>query len=65
MPLLNMMLLAGCATGTTAISPAAICSGWKPITYSVKHDSPATVKEIRAHNLFGIRRGCWKTGKGK
>jgi hypothetical protein len=62
-PLLSATLLAACATGTTAISSSAICSGWKPITYSTTHDTPQTVAQIRAHNLFGVRRGCWKTGK--
>jgi hypothetical protein len=60
--MLSAMLLAACATGTTATSNAAICSGWKPITYSTKKDAPETVAQIRAHNLFGIRRGCWSTG---
>ena len=61
--LLSAMLLASCATATTATSNAAICSGWKPLTYSTKTDTPATVAQIRAHNLFGIRRGCWKAGQ--
>jgi hypothetical protein len=63
-PLLSATLLAACETGTTATSSSAICSGWKPITYSGKSDTPATVSQIRAHNLFGIRRGCWSMGAG-
>ena len=61
--LLSAIVLAGCATATTATSSAAICSGWKPISYSTKKDTPETVAQIRAHNLFGIRRGCWKAGQ--
>jgi hypothetical protein len=59
------MLLAGCLTDTTAISNAAICSGWKPISYSSKKDTPQTIQQAKAHNLFGIRRGCWKKGNAK
>jgi hypothetical protein len=61
-PLLTAMLLAGCATALTPTTSAAICSGWKPITYSGKLDRPVTVAQIKAHNLFGIRRKCWTAG---
>ena len=56
------MQLAACATGTTATSKSAICAGWRAIEYSTKKDTAPTVTQIRAHNLFGIRQGCWKQG---
>lgn len=57
--LLTLTLLAGCATAETVTSNAAVCSGWKKLGYSSKHDTAKTVQGIRAHNLFGIRRRCW------
>jgi hypothetical protein len=60
--MLSAMLLAGCATDGTATSKAAICAGVKPLTYSSKHDTPETVRQIRETNLFNMRRGCIKAG---
>ena len=57
--------LAGCATGSAAISETALCAGWRSIEYSIKHDTPETILQIKAHNLFGIRQGCWKEGARK
>lgn len=57
------MLLTGCATATSA-TDTAVCAGWKPITHS-KRDTPETAKQVREHNLFGIRRGCWPAGPAK
>lgn len=51
-----------CATDLTPTTSKAICSGWKPITYSSKLDRPVTVAQIKSHNLFGIRRHCWTVG---
>jgi hypothetical protein len=60
--MLSATLLAGCETAGTATSSAAICAGVKPLTYSSKHDTPETVRQIRETNLFNIRRGCIKAG---
>lgn len=58
--LLSVMLLAGCATGNlTATTSRAQCSGWKPITYSGKHDTKQTVTQAQVHNLTGKKLGCW------
>lgn len=49
LPILTVM--SGCALGSTA--PAVVseyCAIAKPIGYDGKLDTPATVKEIEAHN---------------
>lgn len=56
------LFLGSCTTGLTPTTSKAICSGWKPITYSSSKDRAVTVSQIKAHNLFGIRRGCWNAG---
>ena len=51
---LLVMLLAGCQmTGATTGTDATrvVCQGFGPITYSSSLDSPATIREIRAHNF--------------
>lgn len=53
------MPLQGCATGLTATTSQAQCSGWKPITYSGKRDTKETVKQAQVHNLTGKKLGCW------
>lgn len=40
------------------------CTGWKSQTYDSVNDTKETVAQIRAHNLYGQKIGCW-TGKGK
>lgn len=53
-------LLAACqTTGMSATTNKAICGPWRPITYSAKKDTPATVKQIRTHNRTGANIGCW------
>lgn len=52
---LLVLLLAGCQmTASTATSGAdavrVACEAFRPITYSSSQDSPATIREIRAHN---------------
>lgn len=59
---LSATLLTACATGMTATGNAAICAGVKPLTYSSKHDTAETVRQIQETNLFNIRRGCIKAG---
>ena len=54
--MLSAMLLAGCGTPMTATG----CEAWRPITYSTSKDTPATVLQVRTHNLTGKRLGCWK-----
>lgn len=53
--------LASCATfGTgTAVSTAAVCNPWKPITYSGTKDTPATTRQIKVHNATGVTMKCW------
>ena len=57
--LLSAMLLQGCATGLTATTSQAQCSGWRPITYSGKRDTKETVLQAQSHNLTGKKLGCW------
>lgn len=33
---------------------------FRPITYSVKHDSRPTIKQIRVHNRTGEKLGLWE-----
>lgn len=70
------LIVSSCATtGRTATKPQAYCppqtvydacAGWKPI---ILHGndwdvlSPLTVKEILAHDEYGVRLGCWKKPK--
>lgn len=49
----------GCVT-TSSTDIAAQCAAWRAITYSVKKDTPPTVKQIRIHNQVGRNLGCWK-----
>ena len=58
--LASLLLLPACATTTTATTDtAAQCAAWRAITYSLKHDTKATVEQIRIHNETGHRLGCW------
>lgn len=41
------------------------CTGWKPLTYDSKEDTVETAAQVREHNAFGIRRGCWTAKRGK
>ncbi len=49
-------LVAGCqsskihSTGITAETRPPVCTVWKGISYSAKHDTPETVSEVRANN---------------
>jgi hypothetical protein len=62
--------LAACAgnrppIATTADNIAKVrCSGWKKLSYDSKEDTAETIVEIREHNLYGEKRGCWSS-KGK
>ena len=60
--LLASSTLAGCATtGTTAATTApAQCAAWRAITYSSKHDTAETVRQVRVHNRAGANMGCWQ-----
>lgn len=51
--LMAMLALSGCAT-------ASNCAGWEPINPS-RNDtlSESTVKQIVAHNEFGVKQSCW------
>lgn len=60
MMVLSLMLLAGCATTTTATNSKAVCAPWRAIDYSSKNDTPETVNKVRVHNLTGSRLGCWR-----
>lgn len=56
-PALLVMLLAGCqmTAGSTGIDAVrVVCQGFAPITYSSSQDSPATIREIRAHNFAWV-----------
>lgn len=55
-----LILTAGCATTTTATNRDAQCAAWRAITYSQKHDTAPTVKQVRVHNQVGRNLGCWK-----
>ncbi len=62
--------LAACAANRTPIATTADniakvrCSGWKQQTYDSQEDTKETIDQVKAHNLFGKKIGCW-TGKGK
>jgi hypothetical protein len=64
--MLSAMLLAGCATRSTATSSETICRPWKPLSYasrtqaSPRFAGAALVADLRVHNLTGQRLGCWK-----
>ena len=54
-------MLAGCATtNTTATTARAQCAAWRAITYSSKHDTGETVRQVRVHNRAGQKIGCWQ-----
>jgi uncharacterized protein YceK len=49
---LTLLVLSGCASGLTktTVTSSDYCRIAKPIPYSSKLDSPATVARIEAHN---------------
>jgi hypothetical protein len=44
----------------TATTLKSQCVPWRAITYAGKHDTAATVRQVRVHNLTGAKLGCWK-----
>jgi outer membrane lipoprotein SlyB len=59
--LLASFTLAGCATThTTATTVRAQCAAWRAISYSSKHDTSQTVRQVRVHNRTGQKIGCWR-----
>jgi hypothetical protein len=45
------LILTACAqTRMTVTDKAAMCSAWRPITYSKKRDTGETVTQVRIHN---------------
>ena len=59
--LLASSALAGCATtGTTATTMRSQCAAWRAITYASRHDTAATVRQVRVHNRTGEKMGCWQ-----
>lgn len=44
--ILMLMILTGCTTGITDVS----CIVFRPITYSLKNDTPETVRQAREHD---------------
>jgi hypothetical protein len=70
-PMLNALLLAtlltACAqtsgivtTGNSKDVQKARCAGWRAITFSAKGDTEQTIKEVRTHNVVGVKKKCWK-----
>jgi hypothetical protein len=70
------VLLSGCAGGLldrgdfVVVKPSqkqleatarkVVCGSFNPITYSAKHDTPETIRQVRAHNAaYGTFR-CQK-----
>ncbi len=59
--LLASSALAACATlAPSATTAGAQCAAWRAITYASKHDTAATVRQVRVHNRTGEKIGCWK-----
>lgn len=58
---MSALALAGCqTTGSTATTLDKVqCSPWRAITYSSKHDTKPTIKQVQVHNRTGQRLGCW------
>lgn len=46
----TMLVLSGCAHGSTTVVASDYCRIAKPIRYNSKLDSPATVAAVEAHN---------------
>lgn len=74
--LLTLTLLAGSLIACSSVPKGPIattadnivkvrCTGWKQQTYDSVSDTPETVVQVRAHNLFGQNIGCWMGKKGK
>jgi hypothetical protein len=51
--------VAGCASNGTSL-PSFGCTAFKPITYSRKHDTRETVRQVVGHNAVGIKSCGWK-----
>jgi hypothetical protein len=46
-----LVLLAACqTTQTTATVDKAVCTIWRPVTYSAANDSEQTIAEVRQQN---------------
>jgi hypothetical protein len=59
--MLLLTILTGCATtSTTGTGTRVSCAGWRPVTFSAKHDSKQTIQQARTHNAVGRKLGCWK-----
>lgn len=60
---ISMVLLclavAGCATDGAGL-PSVACSVFAPITYSRKHDTRETIRQIVGHNAAGAKICGWK-----
>lgn len=63
--------VAGCAANRTPIATTEAniakvrCAGWKQQTYDSQQDTKETTDQIKAHNLYGQKVGCWTAKKGK
>lgn len=61
LPLIAVSLtLPGCITTGTTVTTNSALAAFRAITYSVAHDTAATVRQIRVHNAVGRRLHLWK-----
>lgn len=47
---LSGMILTACETIPTTETTRVACESFEPISYSAKHDTAETAKQVRAHN---------------